>query len=83
MFKSLSIIAFIAFLACPSQAGQIVLGPDQTESSPFTSGFDKFVEDLLNEWHIPGIAIAVIHENQTWAKVRFLVHCIPPSVLPE
>lgn len=83
MFKSLSIIAFVAFLACSSRAGQIVLGSDQTESSPFNSGYDKFIEDLLKEWHVPGIAIAVIHENQTWAKVRFLLQCVLPSVLPK
>lgn len=42
---------------------------DQT-SSPFTSSFDKLVSQNLEHWHTPGLAIAVIHDEDTFSKVR-------------
>lgn len=27
----------------------------------------------MKDWHIPGLAIAVIHENKTWSKVKPLL----------
>lgn len=47
-----------------------MLGEGQSDYAPFNTGFDSFIEGLLDEWHTPGIAIAVVYQNQTWAKVR-------------
>lgn len=65
------VISGLALLAASVQANQVVLGTDQAEYFPFHPAFDDFVETLLKEWHIPGIAIAVVHENHTCAKVGF------------
>lgn len=58
-----------AVLTAHVQAVQVILGNDESGTSPFNDGFDDFVESLLKQWHVPGIAIAVVHEDQTWAKV--------------
>ena len=38
-------------------------------STPFNTKFDAFVEDTLNHFHVPGLSIAVVDGNQTFAKV--------------
>ncbi|KAI4716300.1 DnaJ-domain-containing protein [Aureobasidium sp. EXF-10727] len=38
------------------------------EGTPLHPSFDSFVDRLMQEWHIPGLAIAVVHENKTWSK---------------
>jgi hypothetical protein len=37
--------------------------------SPFDPDFDALVSKLLNEWKVPGLSIAVIHEDQNYSKV--------------
>jgi CubicO group peptidase (beta-lactamase class C family) len=37
--------------------------------TPFDETFDAFVEKLLQEWHVPGMSVAVIDGDQTFAKV--------------
>lgn len=48
---------------------QIPLATVVSSYTPFSSSFDTRVDELLKEWHTPGIAIGVIHENETWTKV--------------
>lgn len=43
------------------------------DTTPFHPSFDLFVDSLMKDWHIPGLAIAVIHENKTWSKVILLL----------
>lgn len=43
---------------------------DVSTYSPLDASADQYVEGLMKEWHTPGLAIAVIHENNTWAKVK-------------
>ncbi len=38
-------------------------------ASPFTKDFNALVEELLEEWHVPGMAIAVVDGDETWSKV--------------
>ncbi|KAL8713210.1 MAG: hypothetical protein Q9220_002731 [cf. Caloplaca sp. 1 TL-2023] len=40
----------------------------ETDRSPFTPDFDDRVAALLNEWHVPGLAIAVVDGNETYSK---------------
>ena len=44
-------------------------------STPFNSKFDALVENTLKHFHIPGLSIAVIDGNETFAKV--LISCSP------
>jgi CubicO group peptidase (beta-lactamase class C family) len=39
------------------------------DNIPFHPAFDSFVDSLMSDWRIPGLAIAVVHENKTWSKV--------------
>jgi hypothetical protein len=42
-------------------------------SSPFTAKFNDLVNDTLHLWNVPGIAIAVVDSNQTWAEVSIIL----------
>ncbi len=37
--------------------------------SPLTEEFDSFVQKTLDQWHIQGMSIAVVHGDDTWTKV--------------
>jgi hypothetical protein len=41
-----------------------------TLQSPFDTAFDALVENALGEWRIPGISVAVVHNEETFSKVR-------------
>lgn len=41
----------------------------EVDHSPFSSDFDKYVERLMHNWHVPGLAIAVVDGNVTYSKV--------------
>ena len=38
-------------------------------ASPFDAKFAKLAEDTLKLWHVPGLSIAVVDSNDTWAEV--------------
>ncbi|RAK89625.1 penicillin-binding protein [Aspergillus costaricaensis CBS 115574] len=38
------------------------------ESNPLTLEFDALVDKLLEEWHIPGLTVSVVHGSSTYAK---------------
>jgi hypothetical protein len=45
-----------------------------TSQSPFDAAFDTLIENALEEWKIPGISVAVVHNEDTFSKViRFPV----------
>ncbi len=64
------VICFVA-IVCPSIAVERLSAQQISDSSgvvatqPDFSDFDHFVEQVLKEWRVPGVAIAVIDENQT------------------
>lgn len=68
---------FLLNLASSLHTSQLFLGSHNVqiaEKTPLHPSFDLFVDRLMQEWHIPGLAIAVVHENKTWSKViPFLV----------
>ena len=37
--------------------------------SPFTTTFDELVTKNLDRWHTPGLAIVVVHDEDTFSKV--------------
>lgn len=39
------------------------------DEGPFTPKFAAFVDDVLAEWKVPGISIAVIDGSETYAEV--------------
>lgn len=36
---------------------------------PLTEEFRKYVDGLLEEWHVPGFAIGVVDGDDTWTEV--------------
>ncbi|KAE8148083.1 beta-lactamase/transpeptidase-like protein [Aspergillus avenaceus] len=40
----------------------------RTINSPFTSDFDSLVQEQLDKWKVPGIAISIIHGSSTYSK---------------
>ena len=41
----------------------------QSRSSPFHKEFEKLVKENLDFWHVPGISIAVVDGEESWAEV--------------
>lgn len=39
---------------------------------PFDEKFDRMVEESMERWHVPGLSVAVVHGDETFAKVRLL-----------
>lgn len=42
---------------------------DEKTSSPFTPAFNAFVQQNLDYWHVPGLSVAIVDENDTLSKV--------------
>ncbi len=60
MYKVISIIVFSVLLFSPYG----IYAEDIDTHTPL-EGFDEFVETLMEEWEITGLAIAIVHENET------------------
>ena len=45
-------------------------GGEAASDNPFNPEFDQFVADLLERWHVPGVAIAVVDGEETYTKVQ-------------
>lgn len=41
------------------------------KNGPFDEGFEKLVSKTLESWKVPGLAIAVVDGDDTWAQVCF------------
>lgn len=70
-------------IAVPDLPLQQPLGHVDSEASenglPFsTSALEDYIEGSMEKWHAPGMAVAIINGNATWAKVSLL----PPSHSP-
>jgi CubicO group peptidase (beta-lactamase class C family) len=37
---------------------------------PLTPAFDELVIEKLEEFHVPGISVAVVHESKVYARVN-------------
>lgn len=35
--------------------------------------FEKLVQETLNRWHVPGVSVAVVDGDNTWAKVSSII----------
>ena len=40
-------------------------------TSPFDAEFAKLAKETLELWHVPGVSIAVVDGDDTWAEVSF------------
>lgn len=49
------------------------------DPGPFTPDFKQHILSTLQEWHLPGLAIAVIDGENTWLEVPPLPPPLPPT----
>ncbi|KAL8868157.1 MAG: hypothetical protein Q9174_005175, partial [Haloplaca sp. 1 TL-2023] len=61
-----ALLTIVSLAQCLPSEQQIPLG--QRIRSPFVRGFDEYVTQLLNDWHVPGLSIAVVDGDETFAK---------------
>lgn len=48
-----------------------------TDGLPFSiSALEDYIHEAMERWHAPGMAVAIINGNDTWAKVSLPV---PPA----
>lgn len=65
-------------LAIPEWSSQQPLGHVDSQASedalPFsTSDLVEYIEGAMKKWHAPGMAVAIINGNVTWAEVSFFL----------
>lgn len=48
-----------------------------TGDGPLDKEIEKLVIETLDFWHVPGISVAVVDGNNTYAKVSFLPLMLP------
>lgn len=61
-------LALVPLSCCVPSREQIPI--HEPDDSPFSSDLDKSVVRLMNDWHVPGLAIAIVNGNETYSKVR-------------
>lgn len=44
-------------------------GSSKESKSPFTENYGKHVDQLLEKWHVPGVAIGVVDGDNIWTEV--------------
>jgi hypothetical protein len=57
----------LSLLWSTALAAQKVLSGDG--SNPLNTKLEDFVVEALEEWHVPGLAIAIVDGEDTWAAV--------------
>jgi hypothetical protein len=77
----------------PGESQKPVAGGESEgkSKSPFTEEYAKHVGELLEEWHVPGVAIGIVDGDDIWTEVglpkRLLVAVVPEpatvSLLPR
>ncbi|TKX21021.1 hypothetical protein C1H76_6561 [Elsinoe australis] len=53
---------------CLAQQIPLTDDSDYDKYEPFTSEFNTYVEDIIDQWNTPGLAISVVHGQDTFAK---------------
>ncbi|KAI1777305.1 beta-lactamase/transpeptidase-like protein [Hypoxylon cercidicola] len=88
--SSAALVLFGAVLAQQQQqqsGEQKVLSPSVGDGagSPFDADFGVFTEEVLHSWHVPGVAVAVVDGESTWAEgygiANFPSSPVTPSTL--
>ena len=49
----------------------------QNDDGPLDQEFEKLVNETMELWHVPGVAVAVIDGENTWAKVPLFFEGCP------
>jgi hypothetical protein len=57
--------------SCIAYASQQPLRATEKENGPFDEDFERLANETLELWKCPGLSIAVVDGNDTWAAVSF------------
>lgn len=68
-------LALGVFCVTSRATEQKPLRPGDSSGSPFTDDFASLVDEIREEWHIPGLALSVVDGDETYSEVRN-----PPSL---
>lgn len=49
---------------------------DSKTKSPLTEEFGAFAKDVLDQWKVPGISIAVVDGDDVFSQVRSSAHLL-------
>lgn len=52
-----------------------------TEDGPLDKKFEKLVKETLEIWHVPGVSVAVVDGETTYAQVNFSLPTHPMLIL--
>lgn len=58
-----------ATAALTTETQKVLSSSDGEKRNPLDSKFEQFALGLLDEWHVPGMSIAVVDGDETWAAV--------------
>jgi hypothetical protein len=63
--------------SCIAYASQQPLRGAEKENGPFDKDFERLANETLDRWKCPGLSIAVVDGDDTWAAVSFgFLKCI-------
>ena len=66
-------VALAAHYASPAEQSPLVGGNARSKAKdPFTNDFEALTKDIMAQWKIPGMSIAVIDGEDVFAKVRHM-----------
>lgn len=66
-------LAALCATAARGESQKPIAGDDEgVRGSPFTKEYAKHVGELLEEWHVPGVAIGVVDGDNIWTEVGFV-----------
>lgn len=69
MFPNLTFIFALLQLVPPTFGVEQQHVFKEKASNPFDDNFAKLAKETLEFWHVPGVAIAVVDGENTWAEV--------------
>ena len=65
----ISALLFLLWPSCGALQVPFLGESNSSPKSPFSKEFDGLAADLLERWHVPGLAIAVVDGEDTFSKV--------------
>jgi hypothetical protein len=69
--------ALLASSSCIAYASQQPLRGAEKKNGPFGEDFERLANETLERWKCPGLSIAVVDGDETWATVSFgFLQCI-------
>jgi CubicO group peptidase (beta-lactamase class C family) len=69
MFRNLVRLGLLSLVVGSALAEQVVFGGPV---NPLDDEFAKFVDEALEDWHVPGVAVGVIDGDEVFTQVSLI-----------